>query len=76
VDFKLFEITVPENSGFVNKTIKESSIRDSSGVAILAIKKADGIFDLQPKASSTIHERDVLVLIGTQEQYEKLEKMI
>lgn len=76
VDFKLFEITVPENSGFVNKTIKESSIRDSSGVAVLAIKKADGFFDLQPRASSIIHENDVLVLIGTQEQYEKLEKMI
>ncbi len=76
VDFKLFEITIPENSKFVDKTIKESSIRDTSGVAVLAIKKSDGTFDLQPKASSRIDKNDVMVLIGTQEQYERLERML
>jgi voltage-gated potassium channel len=76
VDFKLFEITIPENSKFVEKTIKESNIRNTSGVAVLAIKKSDGTFDLQPKASSRIDKNDVMVLIGTQEQYERLEKML
>jgi len=76
VDFKLFEITIPGNSRFVDKTIKDSNIRHTSGVAVLAIKKADGTFDLQPKATSIIHENDIMVLIGTQEQYEKLEKML
>jgi voltage-gated potassium channel len=76
VDFKLFEITIPENSKFVDKTIKESNIRDTSGVAVLAIKKSDGTFDLQPKASSRIDKNDIMVLIGTQEQYERLEKML
>ncbi len=76
VDFKLFEITVPEYSRFVDKTIKESNIRATSGVAVLAIKKANGTFDLQPRASSKIDKNDIMVLIGTQEQYEKLEKMM
>jgi len=76
VDFKLYEITIPENSRFVGKTIKESDIKSSSGIAILAIKKADGTFNLQPNATSRIDKNDVLVLIGTQEQYERLEKMI
>ena len=76
VDFKLYEVTVPENSRFVNKTIEESDIRSASGIAILAIKKADGSFDLQPKATSKIEKHDVMVLIGTQEQYELLRKMI
>ena len=76
VDFKLYEITIPEDSKIVDKTIKESEIRNSSGVAVLAIKKADGSFNLQPKATSKIDKNDVLVLIGTQEQYERLEKMI
>jgi voltage-gated potassium channel len=76
VDFKLYEIAIPENSKIVDKTIKESEIRNSSGVAVLAIKKSDGSFNLQPKASSRIDKNDVLVLIGTQEQYERLEKMI
>jgi voltage-gated potassium channel len=76
VDFRLYEITIPENSKFVDKTIRESDIRHSSGVAVLAIRKADGTFNLQPQASSKIDKNDVLVLIGTQEQYERLEKMI
>ena len=76
VNFKLFEITIPENSKFIDKTIKESGIRSGSGVAVLAIRKSDGSFNLQPQASSKIDKNDVMVLIGTQEQYEKLEKMI
>ncbi|MBN2321760.1 MAG: potassium channel protein [Acidobacteria bacterium] len=76
LDFKLFEITIPQNSRFVNKTIEESNIRNTSGIAILAIRKADGSFDLQPKATSKIDTNDVMVLIGTQEQFEQLEKMM
>jgi len=76
VDFKLYEITIPDNSKLVGKTIKESGIRNTSGIAILAIRKTDGSFNLQPKATSTIDNNDVMVLIGTQEQYEQLEKMI
>lgn len=76
VDFKLFEIAIPGTSRLVNKTIEESNVRDTSGIVILAIRKADGSFDLQPKASSRIEENDVMVLLGTQEQYDQLEKMI
>ena len=76
VDFKLFEITIPENSKFIDKTIKGSNIRNESGIAVLAIKKADGSFNLQPTASSKIEKNDVLVLSGTQEQYERLGKLI
>jgi voltage-gated potassium channel len=76
VDFKLYETTIPETSAFVGKSIKEANIRGGSGVAVLAIRKADGSFNLQPHANSRIDKNDVLVLIGTQEQYDHLEKMI
>ena len=76
VDFKLFEIAVPDTSPLINRTIEESNIRDASGIVILAIRKKDGSFDLQPKASSKIEKDDVMVLLGTQEQYVQLEKMI
>jgi voltage-gated potassium channel len=76
VDFKLFEITIPEGSKFVNQTIKESNIRGTTGVAVLAIKKTDGTFNLQPQASSKIDKDDILVLLGTQEQFERLGELI
>jgi K+/H+ antiporter YhaU regulatory subunit KhtT len=43
---------------------------------VLAIRKSDGTFDLQPQAASLIAKNDVLVVIGTQVQFETLEKMV
>jgi K+/H+ antiporter YhaU regulatory subunit KhtT len=41
----------------------------------LVVRKGDGAFDFQPQAASTINQDDVLVVIGTQAQFEALEKM-
>jgi voltage-gated potassium channel len=76
VDFSLFEMPIPASSQLVNKTVGDADIRGNSGALILAIKKNDGSFDLQPKASSQIHQDDVLVVIGTQEQFESLNKFV
>jgi voltage-gated potassium channel len=76
VDFSLYEMPVPDSSPLVNKTVGVADIRGNSGALILAIKKNDGSFDLQPKASSVIHQNDVLVVIGTQEQFDSLNKFV
>jgi voltage-gated potassium channel len=76
VDFNLYEITVPEGSPMIHKSIEEAEIRNQSGALILAIRKNDGSFDLQPKATSTIAPDDVLVVIGTQEQFEALQGLM
>jgi voltage-gated potassium channel len=76
VDFNLYEIAVPGGSPLIDKTIAESDIKNQSGALILSIKKNDGSFDLQPKSTSTIHKDDVLVVIGTQDQFASLEKMV
>jgi len=76
VDFSLYEITIPENSPLVHKTVAEADVRSSSGALILAIRRNDGSFDLQPKATSVIEKNDVLVVIGTQEQFELLDKVV
>jgi voltage-gated potassium channel len=72
VDFSLYEMPIPDNSPLVNKTVGDADVRGNSGALILAIRKNDGKFDLQPKASSLIHRNDVLVVIGTQEQFDSL----
>jgi len=76
IDFSLFEIAIPENSPLVDKSVADSAIRHISGALILAIKKAVGSFDLHPTAASKIEKNDILVVIGTQDQFEKLEKMV
>jgi voltage-gated potassium channel len=76
VDFTLYEITIPGGSPLIHKSIGEADIRGKSGALILAIRKSDGSFDMQPKAPSTIDKDDILVVIGTQEQFESLEKLV
>ena len=76
IDFSLYEIPVPSNSPAIHKTIGELDIRRKSGALILAVKKSDGSFDLQPNAKSVIGDGNVLIAIGTQGQYEVLEKML
>jgi voltage-gated potassium channel len=76
VDFSLFEVTIPEGSPLIHKSVAETDITNTSGVSILAIRKTNGSFELQPRTVSKIEKGDVLVVLGTQEQFDALEKMV
>jgi voltage-gated potassium channel len=76
VDFSLFQIAIPVGSPLDRKSIAEADIRNISGALVLAIRKADGTFDLQPKDTSQIEANDVLVVLATQEQFEVLQGMV
>lgn len=75
-DFGLFQITIPAGSPLNRKSIAEADIRNTSGVLVLAIRKSDGSFDLQPRGTSKIESDDVLVVLGTQEQFDSLQKIV
>ena len=76
LEFSLNEVTIPDNSPLINKTISEAEIRHKSGALVLAIRRAGGSFDLQPDSSSIIEKGDTFVVIGTQEQAVDLDKML
>jgi len=76
LEFRLHEIPVPDNSSLINKSLSDAEIRAKSGALVLAIQNADGSFNLQPRASSIISKGDTIVVIGTQEQIEMLEKLL
>ena len=76
VDFSLYEVVIPEDSPLAHKTVGEAEVRGNPGALILAIRKNDGSFDLQPKPASVIEKNDVLVVIGTQEQFDALERIV
>lgn len=76
VDFSLFEITIPEGSPLIHKSVAEANITNASGALVLAVRKAHGSFELQPTAISKLEQGDVMIVLGTQEQFEALEKMV
>lgn len=76
VEFNLHEIPVAAASGVCAKTLAEADIRRHSGAMVLAIRKKDGAFNLQPRAESRLDEGDILVVIGTGDQIKLLEQMV
>jgi voltage-gated potassium channel len=76
LEFSLREVAIPEKSPLAGKSLADSHIRQNSGATVLAIRKPDGEFDLQPLAASKIEKSDVLVVIGTVEQLDKFERMV
>ncbi len=76
LDFRLFQITIPAGSPLNRKSIAEVDITNTSGALILAIRKSDGSFDLHPKEDSKLYTDDVLVVLGTQDQIDLLQKLV
>ncbi len=76
LEFRLHEIAIPAGSPLIRKTLAEAEIRGRSGALVLAIHRASGSFELQATASSVVDQGDTLVVIGTQDQIESLEKMV
>ncbi len=75
VEFSIYEITVPRQSEITSKTLGEADIRGSTGAVVLAIRRADGSFNLQPNSASRIESGDILVVLATTEQIEKLDRI-
>ncbi|NWG14552.1 MAG: potassium channel protein [Acidobacteria bacterium] len=76
VEFSIYEIAVPSQSQITSRTLGEADIRGLTGAVVLAIRRADGSFDLQPNSSSRIESGDILVILAAPDQIEKLEQMI
>jgi voltage-gated potassium channel len=76
LEFSLREIEIPDRSSLLDKSLADAEIRQRSGATVLAIRRPDGGFNLQPLAVSKIEKGDILVVIGTQEQLELLERMV
>ena len=84
-DYNLVEIITPEI--LWGKTIKDSGIRNKYGINVIAIKRQtpivndDGQTDIKEETNVTpgpddeILENDILVVVGRQEQIDKLKKL-
>ena len=68
VEFLIEEAHVPVGSPIVGRTIKDSELRDRSGVLVLAVKQPAGNVMVSPPADFGLTHGQTLVLIGTSEQ--------
>lgn len=66
----------PASCPCVGQTLTEANIRASSGVLVLAIRRADGTLIGGPTADTSLQAMDVLVCMGTVEQLRRLNQIL
>ncbi|GAB6137458.1 potassium channel family protein [Halanaerobaculum tunisiense] len=68
-DHSIVEINAPDF--MINKSLKETNLRSRFNVNVIAIRRGDNI-NLSPGGEDVIHKKDVLVVLGENEQLDKL----
>lgn len=76
IEFRLEEFEVPRDSGIADHAIGELKIGEKTGAIILAIRNGEGTFDTTPAADDRIFAGDTLVVLGSREQVDRLEKLM
>jgi voltage-gated potassium channel len=74
-DIDVGQVTIAGGSPFAARTVADCDLRRVRNVSILAIRKQDGAFDLNPEPERVILAGETLILLGPAEQIYDLEAM-
>jgi len=72
----LDEVTVPENSSIVGKTLADSGIRQESGIVILGIVRGEGDCESSPGPDTVLEADNVLIGFGQRQNFANLRKFL
>ncbi len=75
-DIQMEEIPIADDSGLVGVALAESNIRKDLNLIIIAIKKPDGSMVFNPSFDQRLTGRDTVIAVGSQENLDKLEKIL
>ncbi|MFC2172625.1 potassium channel family protein [Acidobacteriota bacterium] len=73
VDIEVQELDIAGGSKLAGKALKDSGVREKTGVMVIAIKRKDGKTVFSPAPETTITEGDTLVCVGEKGSAERLE---
>jgi voltage-gated potassium channel len=73
LDLAAEQIEIASGSPFPGRTLREANLRETFGVLIVAIKRADGRMKFNPDPDDRLNEGDQLVALGTPAQLKALE---
>jgi voltage-gated potassium channel len=75
LELEMEQIEIISESPFINRQLKDTGIRSSLNVIVIAIKRKGGEMIFNPSADTLIQEGDALVVIGSHENLVGLERM-
>jgi voltage-gated potassium channel len=75
-ELRFEEIVVTRECGQCGRSMRELRIQDVTGGAlVIALRKADGTFDVTPGPDAVFDEGDVVIGVGTTEEMRRLEDL-
>ena len=74
-DLHFEEIVVRSDCAPCGRSIHELRIQELTGAIVIALRKADGTFDVTPGPEAIFEEGDVLIGVGSSEEIERLENL-
>ncbi|MEI7026666.1 potassium channel family protein [Paenibacillus sp. y28] len=72
-DYTIAEVAAPKS--IAGLTLKELDLRKKFGCSVVAINKKSGVI-IAPVAEERVDEKDIMVIIGTNEQIEAFEQAV
>jgi voltage-gated potassium channel len=75
LELEMEQIEITAGSPFIKIQLKDTDIRSSLNVIVIAIKRTKGDMIFNPSADTMIEEGDALVVIGSHDNLEALERM-
>lgn len=70
----LEEIRVGPDSWLAGLTLGEASLRETAGITVLAVRRADGAMLVNPKESVALGEGDTLIVLGARHDLDRVER--
>jgi voltage-gated potassium channel len=69
----LEEINVGADSWLNGMSIGDAQLRQTTGIIVLALRRADGQIQVNPKESALLREGDTLIVLGSREDVERID---
>lgn len=74
-EMRFEEIVVSRNCAPCGRSIGDLRIQEATGALVIALRKADGTFDVTPGSTAVFDEGDVLIGVGTTDELRQLEEL-
>jgi voltage-gated potassium channel len=69
------EVVINENSELIDKRLRDAKISEKAGLIVLAIRRNEDEFIFNPKADEVLRVLDNMIVVGSEEQIQKLKVM-
>jgi voltage-gated potassium channel len=72
LELQIEEIRIANQPGLVNKTLKDSALRQDYGIIVVAVRRGDGVMLFNPPSETILKSGDLIIALGRPEHLSKI----